>query len=61
MTPPPSFSQLFYIALTKSLNNGYQDYYLSEIVEALGEYKLVEIKKENHQNLVKNHMMQSMH
>jgi len=46
VTPPPSFSQLFYIALTKSLNNGYQDYYyLSEIVEALGEYKLVEIKK----------------
>lgn len=46
MTPPPSFSELFTIALTKSLNNGYQDYYyLSEISEILGQYKLIEIKK----------------
>ncbi len=48
MTSPPSFSQLFTVALTKSLNNGYQDYYyLSEISEILGEYKLIEIKKGN--------------
>lgn len=43
---PPSFSQLLTIALTKSLNNGEQNYYfLVEITDALGDLSLLEVKK----------------
>ncbi|MDH0032562.1 MULTISPECIES: restriction endonuclease [unclassified Acinetobacter] len=45
MTHPPSFSQLFTIALTKSLNTDSQHYYLTEIAEVLGDRKLIEVKK----------------
>lgn len=45
VTLPPSFSQLFTIALTKSLNTGGQHYYLAEIADALGDSKLIEVKK----------------